>query len=363
MLCAALLWVHQSRADGAADDLGEVRVHLVGQAYTHEFAELLREWLLLQQLRAQVRAQPSLSLDDLVRDDDSSSVRVWLTLRSSEQARLYFADQHGRRFHVRDVPLDDALDELGREKVAQVVLASVLAFVDRSLPETPLDSVKQALAEAPADPIAPETATPAAVATVGDTGTAPAPVPTVRSADARQRATWWALGVRYHVLYRGPEGWAHGPGLDLEVWPVLQQLGVGFVLGGRYEWPHTASSANLDVRVQTTALRVAAVLATLVSGRPRWTLSLGAGWDWYGFEPESTSSTVSVGAGATDSRPVTSAAFGFAAALGPLRLDLGLGADVPLAKTHYDIRVAGEKQPELTPWPVQPRASIGVAWQ
>ncbi|HEY6723489.1 MAG TPA: hypothetical protein VI197_05630, partial [Polyangiaceae bacterium] len=152
VLCALLFWLQQSHADTSTSSHVQVRVSLVGRAYTHELSELLAEWLLLQRLQARIQPQPRLSLDDLLDSSDSNSVRVWLTLRSPEQARLYVADARGRRFHVRDVPLDHGLDELGREKVAQVVLASVLAFVERSLPETPLEAVKHALAEAPAEP-------------------------------------------------------------------------------------------------------------------------------------------------------------------------------------------------------------------
>lgn len=383
MLCAVLSLVQQGRADTSPADHVHVRMNLVGAAYTHELAELLSEWLRRQHLEVQIRPQPGLSLDDLLESDESSSVRVWLTLRTEQQARLYFADERGRRFHVRDVPLDHALDELGREKVAQVVLASVLAFVDRSLPETPLESVKRALAEAPAEAssapardsagerpageAAPDNARSAGAvgAGAGSTETTPTDeaAPPARAPAANQPAPWWALALRYHVLFRGPEGWAHGPGLGLELWPVLQSFGVGFVLGGRYEWPHTESSANLHLRLQTTALRAAAVFASVVGGRPRWTLSLGAGWDWYRFDPESTTQELSVNTGATESRAVACAAVGVAVAFEKMRLDLTLGADVPLAKTHYDIVVAGEVRPELTSWPIQPHASVGVAWQ
>lgn len=377
LLCAILLLVQQGRADTPTGDHVQVRMALVGQAYTREFAELLSEWLRLQHLEAQIRPQPRLSLDDLIESDDSSSVRVWLTLRTEQQARLYFADERGRRFHVRDVPLDHALDELGREKVAQVVLASVLAFVDRSLPETPLESVKHALADAPAEAAGaaaldsavegPPEAAPAATVSATARGSETVPTHEAERPPAtpvvNQPAPWWALALSYHVLFRGAEGWAHGPGLGLELWPVLQGFGLGFVLDGRYEWPHLQSSANLDLRLQTTALRAAAVIASVVRGRPRWTLSLGAGWDWYRFEPASTTEELSLSTGAADSRGVACAAVGVALAFAKLRLDLTLGADIPLEQTHYDILVAGEARPELTPWPVQPHASLGVAWQ
>ncbi|HEU5074877.1 MAG TPA: hypothetical protein VFU02_11895, partial [Polyangiaceae bacterium] len=324
VLCALLFSMQQGYADTSTGPHVHVRVSLVGEAYTRELSELLSEWLSIQHLQARIQPQPRLSLDDLLDSDDSSSVRVWLMLRSSKQARLYFADERGRRFHVRDVPLDRGLDELGREKVAQVVLASVLAFVDRSLPETSLEAVKHALAEAAAEPGAATRnpaatsalagAAPASTPSAGAAGAAPASAGAATSvprALAMQRATtWWALALGYHVLFRGPEGWAHGPGVGLELWPVLQRFGLGFVLSGRYEWPHEESSTNLDLRLQTTALRAAVVLASVVRGRPRWTLSLGAGWDWYRFEPASTTRELSVSTGSTDSRPVACVAAG-----------------------------------------------------
>ena len=372
--CAVWLLVQPASAETSNGHDVQVTVNLVAQAYSPEFAELLHEWLRLQHLDAQIHPQPRLALDHLLTGDDSSSVRVWVTLRTSEQARLYFADPRGSRFHLRDVPLDHALDELGREKVAQVVLASVLAFVDRSLPETPLESVKRALTEAPlaADTEAAVTASSAAAetdSTPADASPAsaaiaePAAAPPTQPPGPREPAPWWALAARYHVLYRGPEGWGHGPGLGFELWPILQGFGLGFVVDGRYEWPHSETSADLALTLQTTALRTAVVLASVVADRPRWTLSLGAGWDWYRFEPESTTQDLSVSGDETGSRAVACSAIGIAVPFGKLHLDLSFGVEVPLAKTHYDILVAGVEEPVITPWPVQPHASLGLVWQ
>jgi hypothetical protein len=350
-----------------------VRVSLIGAAYSEEFAALLQEWLRIQNLEAEIRPQRQVVLEDLLEADDTSAVRVWLMLRTSRQARLYFADQQARRFHVRDVPLDNALDELGREKVAQVVLASVLAFVEHGLTDTPLESVKRALAEPAPEPGAESEPEASAVGLASSTASETPPerseslsaaAPAVKNdSSSREDARWWALALRYHVLYRGPEGWAHGPGFDVELWPILRHFGLGVVVGGRYEWPHAEASEHLSLRLQTTSLRAALVLATIVGSHPRWSLSMGAGWDWYRFEPESSTPEVTASGGGADTRIVASLAAGHAVSFGKLRLDLALGVELPLEKTHYDLLVEGDPHRELSPWPVQPHGALGFAWQ
>lgn len=55
----------------------------------------------------------------------SGQARVWVTLSGPNLALLLFAGPSGERYLVRQVPLRSGLDELGRERIAQVLQSSL----------------------------------------------------------------------------------------------------------------------------------------------------------------------------------------------------------------------------------------------
>lgn len=377
-LVIALVVLYSTRSSAQSPDPQvvsvEVRVNLVGRAYTRELEELLREWFAAQGQSVSIGRQPSVALEHLLQAGDENEVRVWLVLPNDRRARLYFADTGSQRFFVRDVPLDSGLDELGREKLAQVVVASVQAFAERRVEDTPLESVKQALAESPGSE-QPQAASSPNSGPSPEAASPSAPNPTravsaaganeVRAGEGRRdvaKSLSWALAAGYQASYRGAEGLAHGPRASLEGWLRAQSVAFALVARGRYELPHTVSAEDLDVRFQTTALRLGGLAATLSDGKPAWVIGVTMGFDWFEFRPTRGFNGVVLREAGNARRPMASVAAGRYLFIGALRMGLFAGVDVALAKSHYDVLVVGEPRRELTPWQAQPNLSFEIAW-
>ena len=341
-----------------------MQVSLVGKAHVSELEEVLREWFNSEGQRVHIARAASVAPDQLLDTSGEPALRAWVVLRSAQRARIVFADARSRRFFVRDVPLDHGLDELGREKLAQILLASFQAFAERRVRDTPLEEVKAALSE-------PAIETPAGGS--GDTqpqheaansSKAPSTPPRVLPPRPRESSgsSWisWALYGGYSVSYRGPAGFAQGPSAGVEGWFDLGAWGLGVAAGGRYELPHTESGPWVDVRVQNTAFRFGVLVATMPGGRPSWVLGLGVGWDRLGFRPLEAGEGVMLRASDEAQRPVLASSVTRFAHFGPLRLGLSIGADFALEKLHYDVMVEHARRRNLTPWQLAPHGMLTV---
>ena len=60
----------------------------------------------------------------------ASALRCWIDLADLHRATLYFADQRGERFLVRELPLSGRFDEVDQQSVAQVLELSVSALIE-----------------------------------------------------------------------------------------------------------------------------------------------------------------------------------------------------------------------------------------
>lgn len=391
------------RAAAAAPVL---QLRLVGSAHTPELRELLLEWFASEDQRVSITFQQSVSPNQLQGAGDGPPLSAWLVLRGPHRARIVFADTRSHRYFVRDVPLDNALDELGREKVAQVLVASFQAFTDRRVEETPVEQAQQALSEpvdkatspAAAGPTEPGAATPdtttaggtaANGAATSDTAgagpgsksapslepsetTATIDVPTTDSSAPdsstapRQPGTPTSLSAAvaagYSVIYRGPAGVAHGPAATLEGWFDGGGWGLGLVVGGRYELEHTEPGEHVDLRIHTTALRVGLALATTDARYPTWHFGLGFGWDWSSFEPEQVDPNVELRSSERTARALLCTTLGRFVSFGSLRVGVAVGAEFALKTLHYDVLVEGEPVRTLTPWQVAPQAQLTLGW-
>ena len=62
----------------------------------------------------------------------TSTLRCWIDLANLRHATLYFADQRGERFLVRELPLSGRFDEVDQQSVAQVMELSVSALIENA---------------------------------------------------------------------------------------------------------------------------------------------------------------------------------------------------------------------------------------
>lgn len=344
----------------------EVQVYLVGPVHTLALEELLSEWFASEGQPVRIAQRSSIAANQVLEASEGPPLRAWVVLHHGHDVRIIFADAERRRFFVRDVPLDNALDEVGREKLAQVLLTSSQAFADHRVEETPLEQVKQALAEpeaqAPAQDVSAAPA-PASEPGAGSAAKEPPKAPHEHSHEAVEVSRLsWAVSAGYTATYRGPAGLAHGPAASLEAWFDLDTWTLGLAGAGRYELPHNETGDDVELRVQNTALRFGVLLASVAEHRPVWMVSLGIGWDWLEFRPTQGDEGVALYSSDTTQRPIGSVGFGRFVQLDSLRLGASFGAEIAFEKLHYDVIVAEQPHRTLTPWQAYPHAALSLGW-
>jgi len=191
----------------------EVEVRLVaGAARDPAFAERIASWFDAQRFRVKVITVAWLDPQRVLTPQRGASVYVWVTMQE-RRARLYFARvdraQNRASYLLRDLPLQQGLDEIGAEQIAQAVHFSTVALLEGQL-ESPRAELEQSLKAEESPPPPPP---PPAVA--------PAPAPaTERPTTPPRRATAVELspGIGYGLTYRGEtEGVGHGPRASLKL--------------------------------------------------------------------------------------------------------------------------------------------------
>jgi hypothetical protein len=362
LLVAWLFACRPAAADqrAAHEDSSPERLYivLVGGVQQPELERLLEEWLETSGLAVTIVGSRSLDVSTVFAvDRDPVRIRIWLTMPSANVVRLTFADPQAERFLVRDVPLERSLDELGREQIAQVLLAAAQAFRERR-ENTPREEVRRALEQPP-----PSTSKSDEARTREQrTAAAPASADTDARREAAGPVLGWAPGVRYALRFKGPEGVSHGPGLVLEstfAWPTAR---LGGSIEARYEFAHDVETDEVELSIATLALRVGLVGAL---GGERSGLLGEAG---FGLDRDAVKSRARAGSNVAprsnidDQHAVFHVLAGPYVRWGSFRATFGLRLDVALVRTHYDVIVDGEAKRVLTPWQVQPGTYVGAAW-
>jgi hypothetical protein len=344
------------------------RLHIVfvGDARGRGLERLFSEWLDSSGLA--VTFTESAALDSrtvFLHDEDESRIRIWLTLPERGLARITFADPRAERFLVRDVRLEDSLDELGREALAQVLVAAARAFRERR-ESTPREEVHRTLAqpgvEQPPAPVAPAAAPPPRSST-GPSARHPAgPMPSASSSGPAPRLRW-APGARYALRLKGPEGVSHALGALFEGGLEWNLGRLGLAVEARYEFPHRAEAEEIVLSISSVAFHFGVVGALGTSRKHGWAGELGVGFERVEIEARAGGDgDVQPRSEVRDQRSLLYAGFGPYWRSSHVRVSLGLRLDVPLARTHYDVLTDGESSAILEPWQFQPGAFATVAW-
>lgn len=328
-----------TRTTHAAAEAGVRQVHitlvgkLVGQP---ALPERFTSWFDAAMYRVSVREQPALDTDKVLSPPPDGAVYVWLTLRDDTEARLYFATASAEGaplYSLREVVLDSGLDEVGAERLSQIVHLSVLALfegqgeheraqVARMLEEEPATNTLAAPTPPPVAPSKPPPASPAPAASE------PAP--------SDDRALVLEFGVGYALSPRSDEGLWHGPalhvGLSFDSGIALELEGQGFL--------------PLEQDIHAVRLRFWGVGVGVGAG---WSMRWSSGWGVSGalgprvevvsYEPRaSLTDEVTLAEGDTELRPE----LGITGRLGVSGSWLGAGlfarAAYALSRTHYDVR-------------------------
>ena len=266
-------------------------------------------------------------------------VVVWVTERTAREARIYFAvtgdTQEATRYLVRDVPLDAGFDELGGERVAQVVQSSVSALIEGSVEVAERPEIERVLA-APVEPEKPSLAR-------ARKPTYVAVPPSKKQAEPPPQGPEFLplAGAFYRGAYAGADGFVHGPGVALGATFDFGETGLGAVARGQYLVPHTESFDGLDIELSGFAARLGARGAFFA--RPLvLDLELGGGFSWVRYDPLETASGPIPGARDVDRRFFLFASLGPTHDFGTVRLGARVELEIYPVRSVYKLETGQE---------------------
>jgi hypothetical protein len=291
---------------------------------------------------------------------------------SAERARLVLSDERRGRYLLRDVPLPNGLDEVGRETLAQVIESSLVALqgqtkalsrheLNRLLTGeaafVPTESASSA--EIPSKDVA------RPVREKSPVGSAPAaPKATHEPAPSALRSRIQLAGA-YSTQWSGPElGALHGPALRLE-WERARGAESSWFAAatGELRWDQSYESSLVDVAVASRAAWLTGGIKHTWRGELRMLAGLGLGVDWAVIQPRDVEGGLSrVLPETSDTTMWLRAELGLERRLGSVQLALSLLTDVSTLDTHYDVRRTGRAERLVTPWRVRPGLRVAVGW-
>lgn len=330
-----------------------VEVSLVGSvAQDPEFRKLVEEWLGANDVAHVTRSLDSLELDDITRAHDAGPpVRIWVLAPSAERLRIYLAEPRAQRYLFRDVALPSGLDELGRERSAQAVLSTALAFMNHRA-----DSTLGELERAFEAPVRPRVAAPPRARQAPSRSEPP---PTRRQ--TRRGSVGYGAGASYSVSHATEL--LHGPGGLLFVELPARPWSIRAVARGLCRWQRPIDTPR--VRVSELDVPFSASGAALWPFHSGWSihLELGAGIDLARMTPEAvTSSGVAPRARRWASRPFGLALLGIEGRAGSVAVGVFARLDWALIRTHYDVQTESGLVREFTRPLAQPGLVLDLVW-
>ena len=349
------------REDGseAASDDARALVVLIGEAAKSEeltavLSELLERERVALEFEQRARFRPSTLL--AASEGDS---RVWVFISSTESvAKLYFRGPYGNRFLLRKLELNNGLDEVGRELIAQVVDTSILTLL-RSEAGLSREQVKTDLAN-PSEPDANSTEQTGPIEQPPKAPTSPPPVDAPSgdgsSGKSAGSALEFELGARGSAQWTGSDlGMHYGAGAETG---LSYNRAQGLFLRGRllfeYGFAQAISTPELNATVQTTALR-AGVDFGAAFGVSAFAFGLGFGADLARIAPETAvDASLVLAEESTATIPVVRLEARYELTTGIFRIGAGLFADASLVDTHYDVRGNDGQERIAEPWAIRP---------
>jgi hypothetical protein len=291
-------------------------------------------------------------------------IRIWLVALSGRHARLYFAEPDTERYLVRDIPVPSGFDELGRERIVQVVLSSTLAFRDQAASSS-LQEVEEAISSsvdtprpqtpAPLPPQRPSSDTVAGLPGGADRDRQ-RPSGTVR--EPRPWQSLFGVGAVYGVTGKGEENTAQGPGLTLELGRSRGSHEYGFRVQGQYRLPHEASSDRIRLSIQEVVTAGSITAQVQPDGVFGWRLELGGGIQFVHFTPRAMVSDVVAREARWDTRPFLLVGTGPAWHTRSMWVRVTARLDWQLSRTRYEIATGAGPRPELLVQRIQPGAFV-----
>jgi hypothetical protein len=348
-----------AEAGGASRDRAAITL-VADAARSPELRSVLNELLERDNIDAHFTERARFGSGELLDTDATQRmVGVFVVPSGGGTARVYFRAPDGERFLVRDVTLSSGFDALGRELIAQIVEASVVALLHSGVGLNRAQ-VKAEL-DAGADDDSHEDRTPKP-AVAPKPGPGPALSPQERPRNEVLLEGW--LAARYAAEWSGSAlGIGHGPGLELGLgvrWRVL--LRARLIL--EQDFPVGLSAGPIDARITTSRWRTALDVGAALGKDSALALSIGVGQDASRVEPTGSRDPNVIPAAASREAPmIMNSGVRFEAGTAKFQITLAAGLDVPLVHTPYDVDRGANAKQLAEPWLVRPNAALSLAWR
>jgi hypothetical protein len=335
----------------------------------------LGELLSAQGIVARFRQRLTLSEQELVaqqKPGDPSRCTVWILSPKSTTARLVFADQAHERFLIRDIPLPQGMDDVGRESVEQVIESCFLALlqgataISRTEVQAAMGPYVEGVPEAPPAPSAvpiQSDVTPA-VQAVALPAPQPKPAPPPAASTQSQSKLTQRLSVGYGAHGAGSDfGVEHGP--ELLAGAELVRRHDSLFAAGAFAWyfPQHHRNAEFDLRVQSSRLWLIIGWRKPLKNSTSFVATVGPG---IGVTRVATTSLTGLAApvpGNTDVTPWARVQSGLEWGNSPLVIQLLLTADLSFYDIHFEIGRDGGREQLAGSWFLRPGATVAVVWR
>jgi hypothetical protein len=276
-------------------------------------------------------------------------VHVWIDLAVENQVTLYFVDSAWERVLIRKVKLENDLDAVEREEIAQIVRSSVEALLSGATIGITRDEARDLLV--PKEKAEPEPKPPVVTPIAK-----PKPIPRPAPIDDPARME---VGAFYEGELYANTLW-HGPGLfaGMHV-PAPDPLGLGGRLTLQYRAPATVEGDQLGARIQAIALRAIAH-ARYQTEHLGAAGGVGLGADITSTDPTNLTGNASPENARWDVVPVFRALGSGGLVFGSLGIWSVVGLDVDLVETNFTSVRGGQNQTAIDVALVRPFFGIDV---
>jgi hypothetical protein len=272
---------------------------------------------------------------------DHAGIRVWIALEGPTAARVLFAVQRSPaqppRYLVSDVPVDEGFDELGVERLGQIVYLSAMALWEGNVGSSPAE-VEQWLRWRP--------------------NAAP------RHEEPAHPGRWMLrVGAEYVASVAGDEGVGQSVGAHVAALHERGAYRLGARLRAAVLVPREVTSSGVTLGLRGTSFALGAALDGKVGARLWIPAELGLALDVVRYRTDAINDpTYRADAGGTDVRPVAYSRCGISVDVGGVSLGVAALIDIDLVHAHYDLSDNGHRSAVLTPWIVRPGISAGASW-
>lgn len=321
-----------------------------------EPAELLEQSVseLLHGIDVQVRSRVVETVDprevvDPPPSPEPALARVWLEI-GEDRATIYLADAPWERVLVRRVPLEQGLDEVAREQLAQIIHTAVEALLAGARIGLARAEAREQLVDEP-EPAPPP---------------APAPPPTPPAAPPpRGPALRLDVGVGWSLQL-----WADGPQVRnaplLEVSVVIGELRVRPYVGASadYRWTRRSATQLVDIDLSGADVRFEAGLEMALTDRLSARVGGGVTLDVASVRPRERSGSPAVATSDSDVlTTMLSVRAGARYRVGDaFWIAAGLLVDLDLIDTRYVVLVSGRERVVLDPWSARPAPWLAAGY-